>query len=98
MRAIAVSRLAEREILFKDALKKVYDPATREKAEEEYLNSISIQPDFPDPFLNLGILYEMYLDRPEEALKNYKEYVRLGGKREDVLVWIEILEKRTGVK
>lgn len=35
-RAVATSRLAEREILFKDALRKVYDPAEREKAEEEY--------------------------------------------------------------
>jgi hypothetical protein len=35
-RAVATSRLAEREILFRDALKKVFDPATREKAEEEY--------------------------------------------------------------
>jgi hypothetical protein len=35
-RAVATSRLAEREILFRDALRKVYDPAEREKAEEEY--------------------------------------------------------------
>jgi hypothetical protein len=35
-RNVAASRLAEREILFKDALRKVYDPAEREKAEEEY--------------------------------------------------------------
>jgi hypothetical protein len=35
-RAIGMSRLAEREILFKDALRKVFDPAEREKAEEEY--------------------------------------------------------------
>ena len=35
-RSVAASRLAEREILFKDALKSVFDPATREKAEEEY--------------------------------------------------------------
>lgn len=35
-RAVAASRLAEREILFKDALRKVLDPAAREKAEEEY--------------------------------------------------------------
>ena len=35
-RAVASSRLAEREILFRDALKKVWDPAEREKAEEEY--------------------------------------------------------------
>jgi hypothetical protein len=35
-RAIGTSRLAEREILFKDALRKVHDPSEREKAEEEY--------------------------------------------------------------
>ena len=35
-RSVASSRLAEREILFRDALKKVYDPVEREKAEEEY--------------------------------------------------------------
>lgn len=35
-RAIAAAGLAEREILFKDALRKVIDPSEREKAEEEY--------------------------------------------------------------
>ncbi len=35
-RAIGSSRLAEREILFRDALKKIQDPVERERAEEEY--------------------------------------------------------------
>lgn len=35
-RSVASARLAEREILFRDALKTVFDPAAREKAEEEY--------------------------------------------------------------
>ncbi len=35
-RRIASSRLAEREILFKDSMKKTPDPAEREKAEAEY--------------------------------------------------------------
>ncbi len=35
-RAVGTSRLAEREILFKDALRKVFEPSEREKAEEEY--------------------------------------------------------------
>jgi len=35
-RRVATSRLAEREILFRDALKKIADPAEREKAEKEY--------------------------------------------------------------
>ena len=35
-RRVAASRLAEREILFRDAMRKTPDPAEREKAEEEY--------------------------------------------------------------
>jgi hypothetical protein len=35
-RRIAASRLAEREILFRDSMKKTPDPETREKAEGEY--------------------------------------------------------------
>ncbi len=35
-RSVASSRLAESEILFRDALRKVHDPVEREKTEEEY--------------------------------------------------------------
>lgn len=35
-RAVATSRLAEREILFRDAMQKTNDPVEREKAEHEY--------------------------------------------------------------
>ena len=35
-RRVASSRLAEREILFGDAMRKTHDPAEREKAEREY--------------------------------------------------------------
>ena len=35
-RRVATARLAECEILFKDALKQAHDPAEREKAEREY--------------------------------------------------------------
>lgn len=35
-RRVAASRLAEREILFRDAMRKTLDPAEREKAEEGY--------------------------------------------------------------
>jgi hypothetical protein len=35
-RRVAAARLAEREILFKDALKETHDPAEREKAENGY--------------------------------------------------------------
>jgi hypothetical protein len=35
-RSVATSRLAEREILFKDAMRNTIDPVEREKAEHEY--------------------------------------------------------------
>jgi hypothetical protein len=35
-RRVAASRLAEQEILFRDAMRKIADPAEREKAEDEY--------------------------------------------------------------
>jgi hypothetical protein len=35
-RRVATARLAEREILFKDVMRKTQDPAEREKAEREY--------------------------------------------------------------
>ncbi len=35
-RRVAASRLAEREILFRDAIKKIADPVEREKTEREY--------------------------------------------------------------
>jgi len=68
------------------------------KAEEDYKRSIALKHDFNSAVLNLGILYELYLGKFADALKNYKEYVKLGGDRKEVLSWIEMLEKRTGVK
>jgi hypothetical protein len=35
-RSIATSRFAEREILFKDVMRRTHDPAEREKSEREY--------------------------------------------------------------
>jgi len=35
-RKAATARLAEREILFRDAMQRITDPAGREKAEQEY--------------------------------------------------------------
>ncbi len=68
------------------------------KAEEDYRQSIALKSDFSDAVLNLGILYELYLGKYSDALNNYKEYIKLGGDRKEVLSWIDILEKRTGVR
>jgi len=68
------------------------------KAEEDYLKSIFLKPDFPEPYINLGILYELYLGKFTDALKNYKEYVKLTGNSKEITVWIDVLEKKRAKK
>ena len=40
--------------------------------------AIALKPDDAAAHLNLGILYEVYLKRPQQALGQYREYQHLG--------------------
>ncbi|MFQ5455757.1 MAG: tetratricopeptide repeat protein [Nitrospirota bacterium] len=62
------------------------------KAEKEYKDTIDIMPLFKDAYLNLGVLYDLYLNQPEKALKNYRKYLKLGGNKKEVELWISDLE------
>ncbi|MBI5193382.1 MAG: tetratricopeptide repeat protein [Nitrospirae bacterium] len=92
------SPVAEDPVVYNSRGLTYLDNGEFKKAETDFLKSLSIKHDFSDALLNLGILTELYLGKPAEALKNYKEYVKSGGKREDVAVWINVLEKRVGMK
>ena len=48
------------------------------EAEETYLEGIA-RADHPDLHLNLGVLLELYLDRPDQAIDHYRKYLDLGG-------------------
>ncbi len=63
------------------------------RAEKAYKAAIDAKPDLGLAHLNLGILYDEYLQRPMDALAQYKEYQRLGGK-DDLRVseWIAEIE------
>ncbi len=64
------------------------------RAEQSYQRALSINPDYANAHLNLGILYDVYLKRPDDALAQYKEYQRLGGADDlRVLVWVADIEK-----
>lgn len=64
------------------------------RAEQSYKQALSINSDYANAHLNLGILYDVYLKRPDDALAQYKEYQRLGGADDlRVLVWVADLEK-----
>lgn len=66
-------------------------------AEAHYLACLAHDPDFRPAHLNLGILYELYLGRLEDALAAYRRYQHLGGAPDRrVDVWVVDLERRVG--
>ena len=55
-------------------------------------------PGFKDAYLNLGILYELYLGRLPEALAAYRQYQSLSSEpNRKVVGWVVDLERRLGV-
>jgi len=63
-------------------------------AQKAFESAIALDKNFADPYLNLGILYEEERQNKILALKNYLDYVDLGGSKSDeVRKWIEELKK-----
>jgi Flp pilus assembly protein TadD len=64
------------------------------RAEQAYLKAIALKPENAVTHLNLGILYDVYLKRPQDALAQYKDYQRITGKdgRPVVAAWINELQ------
>jgi len=63
------------------------DDAIRELNAAEALN-----PQLPDTFINLGIIYDDYVNDDRKALQCYRRYLSLGGSDPQVLDWIKIIE------
>lgn len=68
------------------------------EAEQSYLRAIDAEPAYADAWFNLGVLYDLYLQRPEFALERYERFAQLqaGGDAGDVAKWIADLQRRTG--
>lgn len=67
-------------------------------AEEHYRTCLEKIPSFRDAYLNLGILYELYLGKLPEALEAYKRYQSLRSEPDRrVRGWVMDLERRLGV-
>jgi tetratricopeptide (TPR) repeat protein len=62
----------------------------------QYLQeAISLDKNYADAWLNLGILNEKNLDDPKRALECYVQYVDLDGPRkEEVQQWIKAISER----
>ncbi len=64
-------------------------------AEQAYRKAIELKPEDAAAHLNLGILYEIYLKRPAEALAQYREYQRIAGQKNLMVgIWIRQLESK----
>jgi tetratricopeptide (TPR) repeat protein len=68
------------------------------EAEKCYLRAIEADPGYAAAWFNLGVLYELYLQRPELALDRYAQFRVLRAEDpmgKDVDKWIADLERRT---
>ena len=64
------------------------------RAEQAYRQALQADASYGKAHLNLGILYDQHLKRPQDALKEYRRYRDLGGKDDPkAAIWIAELEK-----
>jgi tetratricopeptide (TPR) repeat protein len=65
------------------------------KAEEAYRTALAISPDFRDAHYNLAVLYDLYLNQPDEAIRHYQNFLEQGGEgSKEIQIWIVALQKR----
>jgi tetratricopeptide (TPR) repeat protein len=62
-------------------------------AEKTYLNCVRGDPNYAPAYLNLGILYELYMGRLPEALSAYERYQALSPSKR-VASWVKDLHRR----
>lgn len=69
------------------------------EAESRYLAAIEANPKFEDAYLNLGILYDVYMGKFDKAVAYYQNYQTLQNEpNRQVAGWIVDINRRLGVK
>ncbi len=64
------------------------------EAEAAYLKAVTVSPDYALAHYNLGVLYELYLQRLDSALQHFEAYQSLVGEDKQVAKWITDLRRR----
>ena len=74
----------------------VRDSGDFTRAEALWQQALAVQPDYPAAVLNLAILYDVSMRRPQDALTCYRRYLAVIGK-DDLIVsaWARELEGRS---
>lgn len=64
------------------------------EAESAYLKAVTSDPDYALAHYNLGVLYDLYLQQLDAALRHYEAYQSLEGEDKQVTKWIADLTRR----
>ena len=64
------------------------------EAEAAYLKAVTVSPDYALAHYNLGVLYELYLQRLDSALTHFEAYQALVAEDKQVEKWIADLRRR----
>ncbi len=68
-------------------------------AQNTLAEALRVWPDFPEAHLNLGVLYDVYLNKPELAQMHFEAYLFLATKdKQQAEVWFEEVRARTGIQ
>lgn len=67
-------------------------------AQNTLAEALRIWPDFPEAHLNIGVLYDVYLNKPVMAQKHMEAFLFLSKKdTEEAQEWFEEVKGRTGI-
>ncbi len=68
-----------------------------EAAAGAYQRALELSPDYGLAHRNLGVLLDLYMGQPEQALVHYERYLELEGPDPEVERWVTELEIRLGL-
>lgn len=67
-------------------------------AQNTLTSALTVWPDFPEAHLNIGVLYDLYLNHPIRAQQHMEAYLFLTEwKDEKVKTWLAEVQSRTGI-
>jgi Flp pilus assembly protein TadD len=68
------------------------------EARAAYGSALKINPDYALAQRNLGILLDIYLQQPQQALVHYRAYAQLAGEHDkEAALWVAEIQQRLGV-
>jgi len=67
-----------------------------QEAEAAYQRAVAAETGLRAGTPHLGVLYDLYLGEPQQALEQFENYIQLAGENKQVAGWVAELRKRVG--